>query len=299
MAAKIFVNYRRDDAKSEAARLRDRLAVAFGAANAFMDIDNLLAGERFDLKLQEALAETDVFLAVIGARWMDLLKARTASGEHDYVREEIAAALADGLTVIPVLMDRAPLPRSEELPADIRGLVLHHKHDVAHESFGRDVAALIQSIKARRTRTIPSRSPLSKLFSVASLVAILAALFVAVPRVRVEKPAAVPPKSQDAVQNAARSNEVEDLIREGNKRLREDDVLGARQFYHRAVASGEPTAALAMGRSYDPIYFAPIGNKNAGPDVGEAFDWYRKALDAGAAQTAKVRIENLRHFLNE
>jgi hypothetical protein len=106
MAGKIFINYPRDDAKAEAARLRDRLAQVFGAANVFMDVDNLLAGERFDLKLQEALAETDVFLAVIGARWMDLLDARAAGGERDYVREEIAAALAKGLTVIPVPMDR-------------------------------------------------------------------------------------------------------------------------------------------------------------------------------------------------
>ena len=84
MAGKIFVNYRRDDAKAEAARLHDRLAQSFGAAKVFMDVDNLLPGERFDLRLKEALAGTDVFLAVIGARWMDLLEARRGSGERDY-----------------------------------------------------------------------------------------------------------------------------------------------------------------------------------------------------------------------
>jgi hypothetical protein len=35
------------------------------------------------------------------------------------------------------------------------------------------------------------------------------------------------------------------------------------------------------------------------PDAAKAFDWYRKAMDGGAAQTAKVRIENLKHFLNQ
>ena len=150
VAGKIFVNYRRDDAKAEAARLHDRLAQSFGAANVFMDVDNLLPGERFDLKLKEALAGTDVFLAVIGARWLDLLEARAESGERDYVREEIAAALAAKIVVIPVLMDRAPLPKAASLPGDIRELALYHKHDVVYESFGRDVQALIAAIETHR-----------------------------------------------------------------------------------------------------------------------------------------------------
>ena len=150
VAGKIFVNYRRDDAKAEAARLHDKLALHFGAANVFMDVDNLLPGERFDLKLQEALAETDIFLAVIGARWQELFEARAASGQRDYVREEIAAALARKIVVIPVPMDRAALPQEESLPPDIRELVLYHKQDVAHESFGRDVQALVSAIDAHR-----------------------------------------------------------------------------------------------------------------------------------------------------
>ena len=150
VAGKIFVNYRRDDAKAEAARLHDRLAQSFGAGGVFMDVDNLLPGERFDLRLKEALAGTDVFLAVIGGRWLELLEARAESGERDYVREEIAAALAAKLVVIPVLMDRAALPKAASLPEDIRELALYHKHDVVYESFGRDVQALIGAIEAHR-----------------------------------------------------------------------------------------------------------------------------------------------------
>ncbi|MGO8953945.1 MAG: hypothetical protein ACLQF2_11520 [Rhodomicrobium sp.] len=111
-------------------------------------------------------------------------------------------------------------------------------------------------------------------------------------------PAATAP-GRGAARNASPRPEVEDLIREGNKRMREGDILEARQFYQRAVSFGDPEAALAMGRSYDPIYFARIDKKNAEPDAAKAFDWYRKAMDAGAAQTAMVRIENLKHFLNE
>jgi hypothetical protein len=97
----------------------------------------------------------------------------------------------------------------------------------------------------------------------------------------------------------APKTEIEDLIREGNKRMREGDILEARQLYQKAVGLGDPEAALAMGRSYDPIYFARIDKKNAEPDAAKAFDWYRKAMDGGANQTAKVRIDNLKHFLNQ
>ncbi len=93
--------------------------------------------------------------------------------------------------------------------------------------------------------------------------------------------------------------EIEDLIRDGNKRMKEGDILEARRVYQKAVALGGPEAALAMGRSYDPIYFARIDRKNAEPDAAKAFDWYRKAMDGGASQTAKVRIENLKHYLNQ
>ena len=92
---------------------------------------------------------------------------------------------------------------------------------------------------------------------------------------------------------------MEDLIREGNKRMREGDILEARQFYQKAVVLNDAEAMLAMGRSYDPIYFGRIEKKNAEPDAAKAFEWYKKAMDAGATQTAMVRMENLKHFLNE
>jgi TIR domain len=123
--ARIFVNYRRQDASAQAARLHDRLIAreAFGKANVFMDVDRLRAGQRFEDELNRALAATDVFVSVIGSRWAELLAERQASGERDYVREEIATALARGIPVIPVLVDRAPLPARADLPADIRALV--------------------------------------------------------------------------------------------------------------------------------------------------------------------------------
>src|SRR5437763_5007095 len=103
MAPKIFVSYRRDDVPGDARGIHESLSSVFGKSNVFMDVDNLLAGQRFDQELEKALAECDVLVAVIGPRWMDLLADRARSGERDYVRDEIAAALKRGIVVIPAL----------------------------------------------------------------------------------------------------------------------------------------------------------------------------------------------------
>src|SRR5262245_59897038 len=102
MSGKIFVSYRRDDAAADARGLLDALAHKFGKSNVFLDVDNLLAGQRFDRELDKALARCDVLVAVIGSRWMELLTAKGSDGERDYVREEIAMALKRGIVVIPV-----------------------------------------------------------------------------------------------------------------------------------------------------------------------------------------------------
>jgi hypothetical protein len=112
-----------------------------------MDVDHLVAGQVFEAELEKALAETDIFLTVIGPRWLELLVERQGSGARDYVREEIAAALQRGIVVIPVLIDRTPLPRAEELPESIGGLVRHQQHVITHEQFGREVAALVEAIR--------------------------------------------------------------------------------------------------------------------------------------------------------
>jgi formylglycine-generating enzyme required for sulfatase activity len=157
MPGKIFISYRRDDVPGDARGVRDALAARFGKASIFMDVDNLLAGQRFDEELAKALASCDVFLAIIGPRWMDLLATKTASGERDYVREEIAEALNRKIVVIPVRVGREgsmpALPRLDELPENIVDLVHYQKQDVAHERFGRDAAELVAAIIAvRRTR---------------------------------------------------------------------------------------------------------------------------------------------------
>lgn len=92
---------------------------------------------------------------------------------------------------------------------------------------------------------------------------------------------------------------IETLIRTGNEHMRNGDILGARQFYLQATASGDAAAALAMGRSFDPIYFEKLVKGNAGPNPSRALKWYERAKNAGAVQTASIRIEELRRFMSK
>jgi len=56
MPGKIFISYRREDVAGDARGIRDALAAKFGRSSVFMDVDDLLAGRRFDVELAKALA---------------------------------------------------------------------------------------------------------------------------------------------------------------------------------------------------------------------------------------------------
>ena len=163
MADKIFINYRRDDRPAHATLVRDRLASVYGPSKIFMDVANLLPGEQFAERLEKELAGCDVLLAIIGPKWLELLEARLATGERDYVREEIGTALKRRIIVVPVLVDRAELPPASRLPEDIRSLLLYQKHGLTHERVDRDTGELIAAINAVREKTraeaAPTRQP--------------------------------------------------------------------------------------------------------------------------------------------
>jgi S1-C subfamily serine protease len=79
------------------------------------------------------------------------------SGVRDFVRDEIAQALKRKIMVVPVRVGREnnlpPIPRAKDLPSDIRDVVFYQKHDVVHENFARDIAALAEAIsRVRRSR---------------------------------------------------------------------------------------------------------------------------------------------------
>ena len=73
---KVFISYRRDDSIVHARLIHNELSARFGAADVFMDIDDIDYGADFARLIDEQLDAADVLVAVIGPRWSELLQRR-------------------------------------------------------------------------------------------------------------------------------------------------------------------------------------------------------------------------------
>lgn len=120
---RIFLNYRRMDDPGHAGRLFDRLKVALADGHLFMDVDgsSIRPGDEFADVIEERVAACDILLAVIGPRWLELLRANAGS-QQDFVVLEIEAALRYRKRVVPVFVGDAPQLDPAELPESIRDL---------------------------------------------------------------------------------------------------------------------------------------------------------------------------------
>ena len=126
MPSKVFISYRRDDSAAFAGRVHDRLEREFGRDLLFMDVDAIPLGADFVEVLGREVAKCDVLLAIIGPNWVDARAddgSRRLEDDNDFVRIEIATALARGIPVIPVLLEGTKVPRADQLPSDLKGLV--------------------------------------------------------------------------------------------------------------------------------------------------------------------------------
>lgn len=147
---RIFINYRRQDSEGYVGRLYDHLVRQFGAEDVFMDVDNIPPGADFVQVLEDAVAECDVFLAMIGPQWVgiaDEAGERRLEQWNDFVRLEIATALKQQKLVIPVLVGQARMPAPDMLPDDLQLLARRNAIELSHQRFGYDVEKLIRTIK--------------------------------------------------------------------------------------------------------------------------------------------------------
>ncbi len=149
MSGNIFISYRRDDAAAWAGRLHMALEKHFRRDQLFMDVDSIQAGLDFAKVIDAEVAKCDVMLVVIGKGWRD---AADASGQRrlddpgDFVRLEVESALRRDIRVVPVLVDGASLPKAENLPEGMQGLVRRQAWPVSHARFGAECDELIREL---------------------------------------------------------------------------------------------------------------------------------------------------------
>ena len=114
-------------------------------------MDSIPLGLNFVTILRQEVSACDVLLALIGPRWAGIRNeagGRCLDNELDFVRIEIATALARDIPVVPVLFDGAAIPRQDELPDELKELALRNGLSIRHESFHADAGRLARALEA-------------------------------------------------------------------------------------------------------------------------------------------------------
>lgn len=119
----VFINYRGADEPWVANWLCSALAARLGSAEVFLDSRSIPVGEDYARLLLNKVRTCGVLLVVIGSDWYASGPAgRLVDDQDDWVRREIATALAEGVRVIPLLVGDTPELVPDDLPPDIRPL---------------------------------------------------------------------------------------------------------------------------------------------------------------------------------
>jgi hypothetical protein len=145
MADTIFISCRNDDSIDIVNRLHDRIAETFGHKNIFKDVSAPLGDE-----FAADLSGRDAVLVIIGPNWLnakDRTGRRRLSDPDDFVVVEIAAAFAQNIRVIPVLVSGASMPKVSALPNPIQPLVRCNGTEISTSQFDRDAEELIKKIR--------------------------------------------------------------------------------------------------------------------------------------------------------
>ena len=149
MSQGIFISYRRSDSSGYAHALATRLVQQFGAASVFMDVDSLEPGVDFVETIGNSLSSCKILLALIGNNWTGPQKGgkQRILDYSDYVRIEVADALGRGIRVIPVLIDNASMPQTDDLPDDLESLTRRQAIEWSNTRFNSDLERIVDATK--------------------------------------------------------------------------------------------------------------------------------------------------------
>ncbi|MFZ0161316.1 MAG: toll/interleukin-1 receptor domain-containing protein [Kineosporiaceae bacterium] len=145
-SGRVFISYRREETAYAAGWLYDRLAEHFGEDQVFKDVDSIEMGDDFVKVITTAVGSCDVLLALIGDRWLTITDeqgARRLDQPDDFVRREIEAALTRDVRVVPILVEGARMPRTEELPQSLVPLVRRQALELSPSRFSFDTGRLL------------------------------------------------------------------------------------------------------------------------------------------------------------
>src|SRR5262249_1454038 len=163
MLRNIFISYRREENKYQARMIFDAFQKA--EVRVFYDIDSIPLGRDFRETIMDQVQKCDVLLALVGPNWATCLdpktKLRRLENADDFVRIEIGTALNRGIPVVPILLDDASLPETDQLPTDLRNLFDMQAEFISVRTFDDDVKRLITKLKIKSPQKLESSEPTS------------------------------------------------------------------------------------------------------------------------------------------
>ena len=144
----IFSSYRRDDARGASGRIYDWLRIAFGREHVFRDVHSIGVG-KWRNRIDDALARSAVCVVVIGPRWANAENLpRLYDEKNDMVRHELVSALASHeVTLVPTLVEGAPVPKTADLPVALQPLFAWNILPITEEGWEDDTRRLIAEIE--------------------------------------------------------------------------------------------------------------------------------------------------------
>jgi hypothetical protein len=175
---RIFISYRRAGTAGYAQLIADNLVKSYGPDLIFMDVDSIKLAENFKEKIFNALSVAEVMLAIIGPGWLSEEDGRRRIDDpHDYVRQEIATAIERHIPIIPVLVDGAQFPASEDLPEEIRLLAQMQGQVIKFDSHKGNISSILRGVElyVKRRRSFLA---LGVMLAVAVVLALAVALAV-------------------------------------------------------------------------------------------------------------------------
>ena len=162
---RIFISYRRGESTIYAGRLHDSLCMRLGDEEVFMDLDAIEPGADFVDHIEREVGSCEVLIALIGRDWVD---ARDADGRRrledpdDWVRLELETGLNRDIRVIPVLVQGATMPRSDELPGDLAKLARRNALEIGDTRWRYDFDRLMEVVeKVLEGNSVPKAIELS------------------------------------------------------------------------------------------------------------------------------------------
>ncbi|MDZ4779882.1 MAG: toll/interleukin-1 receptor domain-containing protein [Planctomycetia bacterium] len=137
----VFISYRRENGGQMAQLLH--IALSARGYAPFMDVRDLGSGA-FDEALERHIQAAEDFVVVLAPGSLDRCR-----DSADWLRREIALALASNLNIVPLLLDGFVMPSASEVPDDIAPLVMRHAVSYSHENATACLDRMISMLKSK------------------------------------------------------------------------------------------------------------------------------------------------------